>query len=151
MEVCIHCEDELTDDNWYPSAKQCGCRVCKTCKNIIRKLNRRNATYKQKLRAKISSSMTNHKRKGIKVIGSLDEYVATYTGKCEYCGKQFDIFASDKYHTGSIDRINNDSIMAPDEVQWLCYECNRSKSNRSHEEYMEFIKMMYNKYIKEEI
>ena len=94
----------------------------------------------KRLRKKIINSMSNHRQCGIKVNGTIDDYLETYTGHCAFCGIEFDIFNTSKYQTGSMDRISNSKVMSPDDIQWLCHSCNATKRNRSNEEFLEYIK-----------
>lgn len=127
---CQYCGKEF-------EAKQ---RNRKFCSDSCRNQNHyENQTFDQRLRYKINHCLADHRRNGFEVIGSTTEYIHTYDGHCALCGMEFDIFSSDKYHTGSLDRIDNDNIITPDTIQWLCYSCNATKSNRSNKEFYEYI------------
>lgn len=143
---CNTCGVELIKDiNWTSSRYNSGNYICKECRRIQEYNRRANAPFEVKLKRKISDALRKHRQMGYEVIGSPKEFMHTYTGECAYCGYEFDIYAGTCTETGTIDRIDNKAL-TPDNVQWLCHKCNRTKSDRSHKEFMEFIKMMYNKY-----
>lgn len=145
---CNKCGNLLIiGDNWTEGRKNSSTYLCKECHNNINMMNRvkRKDTFMGRLRDKISAAMTSHRKKGIEVIGSIDEYVHTYTGECAYCGMEFDIFSDNIRNVGSIDRIDNELYMTPDNIQWLCHRCNTTKGDRSHDEFMAYIEMIYNR------
>lgn len=95
--------------------------------------------YNKKLRKKIVNTLNQHRHQGYEVLGSYENYLEHYTGHCIFCGKEFDIFSSDRHDNGSLDRMNNDGIITPLNTQWLCYKCNRMKSDNSNKEYLDYI------------
>ena len=143
IKYCNKCGSLLIiGDNWTLAKQRKSTYQCLDCD----KINRNTMTFEDRLRLKISRSLHDHRKKGIEVIGSITEYTHTYTGECAYCGEEFDIFSSNRHRTGSIDRKSNSNIMTPDDVQWLCNQCNRTKADRSHEEFIEYVKTLYKKY-----
>jgi 5-methylcytosine-specific restriction endonuclease McrA len=139
---CTKCGVELIigkniTDNMFKQGK----RRCKTCR--MQTINKRkdNYTFEQRLRNKINSCISNHRCNGVEVIGTTDEYLKTYSDKCNYCGNPINIFSSNIKESGSLDRINN-SIMSPNDIQWLCHDCNLMKNKLSHDEFIEKIKLI---------
>ena len=116
---CTKCNCILTEDNWVPSRKANGLRWCRDCYNETRRIEYENQSFEQRLMRKIRSTLYTHRKRGIDIIGSNKEFMHTYTGHCALCGEEFDLFADDRRHKGSIDRINNDSYMTPDNIQRL--------------------------------
>lgn len=133
---CNVCGCILNETNWLPGNRRHNRKRCKVCDVKRVRSNRANHTFEQRLREKIGQSLRQHKLKGIDIIGSNKEFMHTYTGHCALCGEEFDLFADDRRHKGSIDRINNDSYMTPDNIQWLCYSCNTGKQDMTNEEYI---------------
>lgn len=128
--ICQHCGKKF-------EAKQRNRKFCSdTCRN---KNHYHNQSYEQRLRHKILASLKRHRHDGFQVNGSVDEYIDTFTAECALCGEKFDIFSSDKMKSGSLDRISNGNVIQPDDVQWLCYNCNATKHNRSNKEFYEYI------------
>jgi 5-methylcytosine-specific restriction endonuclease McrA len=80
------------------------------------------------------------------VIGSIPEYIHTYTGECALCGEEFDIFHEDTHKRGTLDRINNDNVITPDNIQWLCYSCNTGKQDMTNGEYINKLKRIVERY-----
>lgn len=144
---CGTCGCILNDETWGTYHRKTNRFICKQCNRERDAKYRKNLSFKQRLRKKIRQSLDNHRYDGIEIIGSIEEFIHTYTGECAYCGMEFDIFSSDRNLSGSLDRIHNDDTMSPDNVQWLCLSCNRSKNNKTHDEYMEYVKMLYEKFI----
>lgn len=149
---CRRCGDELVlETNWNP--KRAGRRnyICKGCDKIEMKEYREaivnNKNFTMRLRRKIAGSLVNHRKNGIIVNGALEDYIKTYKPNCVYCGFEFDIFSSDTRVTGSMDRIDQELTMTPSTVQWICYECNRSKGIRTHEEFVKYCKTISSKFL----
>lgn len=116
---------------------------CRTCSNQYAAKMRSNRGFSQRLRAKISISLYDHRRRGYTTIGSLDEYVETYTGRCAFCGEEFDILNKDRFKRGSMDRASNGAVVSPENIQWLCSKCNIIKQDMTNEEFLHFIKKIY--------
>lgn len=57
---------------------------------------------------------------------------------CPYCGKELDYSrgkGAPKINSPSLDRINNEEILRPDNTQVICLSCNAAKQKKSHAEY----------------
>lgn len=139
---CTKCGSELIiGENITSKMFDSGKRRCKKCRMEVVKKRMNNLTFEQKLRKKINNSLSNHRCNGVKVIGTTNDYINTYTDKCNYCGKPINIFSPNIKESGSLDRIDN-NIMSPDNVQWLCHDCNLMKNKLSHSEFIDKIKLI---------
>ena len=142
MKVCNTCGAELIPgDNWRKSLQNR--HMCNECYKIRhRKYKQKQIsemTFEEMLLRKLRATLNQHKRRGFEVIGSAKEYMHTYTGECRFCKDEFDIFSGDMQYTGSLDIIDTSLPMTPDNVQWLCIECNVSKGKRNNQEFLEYI------------
>ena len=141
---CKTCNDKLIlGINFTEADVRYGKVNCKKCQGIYAKKLRERRTLDQRLRRKITSTLSKHKNWGYIVEGSIEEYVETFTGKCAFCGEKFDIFSKDRYKTGSLDRATDNKVISPNNVQWLCHKCNITKQNRSNIEFLKYIEEIY--------
>ena len=91
-----------------------------------------------------------HKRNGYNVLFNsvaLATYAKTITN-CEYCSQELNWQNLSKITnaTPSLDRIDNEQNIDLQHVQIVCYECNRSKSNRTLEEFRQYCRNIYGKF-----
>jgi hypothetical protein len=76
----------------------------------------------------------------------LDEFSAYIEGPCVYCGSvggnALDLFGegTDKYYYNGVDRIDNDKGYITGNCQSCCKHCNIAKRDRTHEEFLEWIR-----------
>lgn len=69
---------------------------------------------------------------------SITEYKNLKHEACSYCGCT--------YALGSVDRIDSSMGYTKDNVQPICFRCNRTKSSQSHYDFIKYIEKIY-KYI----
>lgn len=141
---CRTCNDELIIGvNFTEADVKYGKVNCRKCQNEYSRGLSKKFNHDQKLRRKISTSLSEHRLRGYEVKGSIDDYVKTFTNQCAFCGEPFDLFDKNRYKRGSMDRISNGNIVSPQNVQWLCHKCNLTKQDRSNEEFLEYIEKIY--------
>jgi len=68
------------------------------------------------------------------------EQVAKKTKVCRYCGRQLVYINKDKrrHNSASLDRIDNGKIVSKDTVQIICNQCNATKQDRTHNQFVEY-------------
>lgn len=133
---CSTCGIKLTDDTWLPSHQRCNRYICKMCSRERTARYAKNHSFDQRLRRKIRTTLDAHRKDGHDIVGNVSEFMITYTGECALCGEEFNIYDDDIRKRGSLDRINNETIITPDNIQWLCYSCNTGKQDMTNEEYI---------------
>ena len=126
------------------------CHNC--CKKTIYRAREREYKIKTMLAAdprKLWAQMSigNHKNNGftLQLTKHELEEMALKTDKCAIC----DVTLAWGYLTGkaykispSLDRINNDKVVTKDNVQILCVRCNRTKSDRTMNEFIEYCNLV---------
>ena len=98
------------------------------------------AQEKNPIRLWCISTRTNHRKKGYQISISIDELekIAREVVVCPYCDSPLDwslgTKGSIKPNSPSLDRVNNGTIIKPDTIQVICYQCNLMKGNRSEQD-----------------
>lgn len=71
MKICLHCEDALTSENWYPSYKKRGYYLCKFCKKVKAReyylknkdsINTKNRIYHRENKEKMYLSLKRNRK-----------------------------------------------------------------------------------------
>jgi hypothetical protein len=100
-----------------------------------RKCSARDSAY-------ISATLYNHKLKydvQVTHAEALELYQSTKT--CRYCGKEMKRGDRQGQMQGpSLDRIDNSDVITKDNIQFICKQCNLTKSARTHDEFMAFMR-----------
>jgi hypothetical protein len=124
----------------YSQTKSCGC----LCKNKIPKLGFGGAAFNKLFNSyKLNSKSNNREFKLTK-----SEFKDLTTKNCYYCDCIPSSVLKSKDNTGNyiyngIDRVNNNKGYILDNCVSCCGNCNKSKLNRTQEEYLEWIKKSY--------
>lgn len=94
-------------------------------------------------------SITSHRQAGYKMtITKYDlEVLAKQTSNCCYCNTEL-IYGNGEHGGGkkasnqipTMDRINGDKVITKENIRIICWRCNKTKSNRTHEEFVEYCK-----------
>jgi hypothetical protein len=94
-----------------------------------------------------------HKRGGMKVNVSLAEIVtlAKKSNVCLICGKELRWTQGNgakklAHNSPTLDRINNEMELRNDNIQVICYTCNTTKHNRTMKEFVQYCKMVVDKF-----
>lgn len=139
--VCFVCkeEKEITEFNTHYNKKlkkivfNSRCNVCKRAGDIKTLNKNKKLTWSGK-------SICNHEKDGCTV--KFDKFQLhekiKHIEHCNYCNIKL-TWGYGKGHSQSsptLDRVNNEKIMTLDNVQVLCRQCNTSKGNRTHAEYI---------------
>jgi hypothetical protein len=119
MFTCSDCTTKLTDDNWYPSLKKIGRKICKLCNSARntawRKAHPERASQhtkkyywqnpeprRQKRREYFNAHREYERARGAAYDRQLkDDLIAAYGGQCACCGDKHREFLT-------IDHINGD-------------------------------------------
>lgn len=94
--------------------------------------------YKKPL-VKVRNSIQKHvNNSGCTSEVDLDQAAALYeaTTHCRYCGANL----KDGSVLVSLDRINNETVIRNDNIQFICKDCNTTKGPRSHAEFIAYMK-----------
>jgi hypothetical protein len=102
------------------------------------------------MRALISSYKKEARRRGLEYKLTEEQFSELTQMDCHYCGaKPNGIFndkgCNGKYIYNGIDRIDNNRGYTIDNINSCCKWCNQAKSNRTLQEYKDWIKRSYNK------
>ncbi len=100
-------------------------------------------------------SITSHRKAGYEMnITKYDlENLAKQTPHCCYCNTEL-IYGNGEHGSGkkasnqipTMDRINGDKVITKENVQIICWRCNKTKSNRTHAEFVEYCKTIVTKF-----
>lgn len=95
-------------------------------------------------------TITGHKKKGYQLLFSSKELypIAQRSIYCPLCNVKL-LWRTGKGnspHNPSLDRIDNGKILTIDSIQIICCKCNRTKSNRTMKEFVEYCKTIYEKF-----
>ena len=77
--------------------------------------------------------------------------MASNTDHCEICGCELNWGKVGKYgspldNSPTLDRTNNEDFLAPHNVQIVCRNCNMTKNARNMKEFVEYCKMIAEKF-----
>jgi 5-methylcytosine-specific restriction endonuclease McrA len=97
------------------------------------------------------NSRHHHRSEGHEVTITLDEAEALLRAHptCQLCGVSLDFSPERKKcspNLPSIDRIDNGDTMTKDNVMVLCFSCNQTKSNRTLLQFINYCKMITEKF-----
>ena len=96
----------------------------------------------------------NHRRDGFKFNATINEiidFAECHGGACYYCGIELDYSYGTKdgkiqKNSPSLDRIYNNQVMTLENSQILCSKCNTTKSDRTHDEFVQYCKTIVEKF-----
>lgn len=115
----------------------------------IRKINNKNINQK---RYWASSSISSHRSRKLKINISINELeqLAIQTTHCYYCGRKLDYSFGKKKNSKSnsptLDRINGENELTINNVRIICHSCNSTKRDRTHIQFINYCKMISNKF-----
>lgn len=129
--------------------------ICKSCEKIERKkyywanrdiqLNRTKDYWKSNpLSYWCNSTIQNHKKK-YRVLFNRKElfnFVSNIT-QCRYCRCNMK-YTGGKFskQSATLDRIDNEPILTLKNIQVICAQCNRTKGERTHREFINYCKQV---------
>lgn len=94
--------------------------------------------------------LLGHKNRGNIINITLDELIdlAKKTNTCLYCNDVLDYERDKGIHdtTASIDRKDNGNELSLENINIICYKCNATKRSRTHKEFIEYCKIIVNKF-----
>jgi len=147
--------------------KQCRCSYASSRKveNIIafkkwrtlhseqHKIIQINSRKNNPIRVWCNSTLYHHKKEGFNICITQEElkHIAKETLVCNICGcvlnwTPYTSNGKTQQNSPSLDRINNDTIITKENIQIICHQCNRTKGERTMEEFINYCKMVVNKY-----
>ena len=138
FKFCGRCGLEKDESDFYTKTIS----YCKPCCSISRK---ENGNY---FRIWAYNSLKSHIKKGFTVNISTNELkeVAKKSKNCPYCSKELAwTNRISMPNSPTLDRINNENDISNDNYLIICRECNTSKSNRSIQEFLDYIKNVKSK------
>lgn len=99
------------------------------------------------------SVLSNHRRRGYLVSITNNQFteLAKKTPNCSICLRQLSWSSEGKngrpqLNSPSLDRINNEKELRLDNVQVICWLCNLTKSSRTMQEFIDYCKMVANRF-----
>lgn len=152
--------DKNAKDGKYPSCKKCRKEYLKNNKEKCKKYQKK---YKENNKEKIKKynknnykriwarqTLNDHKYKGNIINLSIDyvHNLAENTLVCPICGCLLDWEHGTKLNnnTPSLDRKYNNNVLNEDNIWIICYKCNRMKSDNTFIEFIDYCKMIVNKF-----
>ena len=146
MPECCICNITKDISNFYKHELIRHKPRCKECmKNKTKKYY-----YKSIYYTWARKSIYTHKlKKCIINISTSDlEKIAKNTKYCNICGKNLNWNTNRKYSTNSptLDRINNELLIDKSNVWILCRDCNTHKFNKPMRDFVEYCKMIVEKF-----
>ncbi len=113
--------------------------------------NLKNWIRKNPIRYWVNESIRHHKRKGyeVKMSKAEIEEIAKKTLNCPYCGIEIDyspLKGKVAKNSPSLDRINNGNLMTEKTTQIICQKCNKTKSDRTHLEFIGYCEQITRKF-----
>jgi signal recognition particle subunit SEC65 len=92
----------------------------------------------------------NHRRRGFQVDLTIEslENIAKHIINCPICGVKLTWNNGSGQHQSSptLDRVNNELYLNQNNIQILCRYCNVTKSSRTMKEFVEYCRMVVEKY-----
>jgi len=143
MKYCKSCNQTLPESEFHKnkSTKDGLTWQCKTCKQNYKKKYESGGAGRKKTWT--WRTLLRHRDNGYNVIITKEDLynLAELTTHCPYCGINLswdNTKLSD--NSPSLDRIDNEQYLSPDNVEIICARCNRTKSNRTKKEFIEYCK-----------
>ena len=148
MRICPRCE--------LPGEFRIGSRQCKACDKSDRtrdseKIAARMRRYAEQNPHRVwaSGTITNHRRKGFRVLFSAQELaeLAKSTQVCPICGVELRFSFGTKggkcaHDSPTLDRKDNGEELNLSDVQVLCLRCNTTKGNRTMKEFVDYCELV---------
>lgn len=155
---CCKCQSVLPIDSFHRDRRKALGRSysCKECRNkqVRDSYQRRSIELKKRAREfrKVNpwycwayDSIRGHKQKRLGLTVQIDvkwlTELARRTTNCRICGQELLYLNQGRHGRGSspsLDRINNESVLRPDNVQIICFSCNMTKWQRTMEEFIRY-------------
>ncbi len=164
MKRCGKCKRLLDDSEFgHTTQTKSGLRCyCHTCERIRNKdlrekdpedFNKRKKYYSERSGIEVycqRALTSKREREKYDVALTIKELrnIATRTKVCPICGVTIDYSRGKGTildNSPSLDRINNENVLTKDNVWIICNKCNRTKSNRTLKEFVEYCQMVASK------
>jgi len=95
-------------------------------------------------------TISAHKQNGYKVLFTTNDLlpVAKQTNTCPICDIKLDweFGKGHKRNSPSLDRMNNSKIIKLNNIKIICYKCNSTKLDRTMKEFVDYCKMIFQKF-----
>lgn len=147
MKTCVTCDDEKDEENFHKNKTE-----CKEC------LNKRYRDWSATLHGTIKKAAKEHARSDQPNATSKEReehrkqlyehythLVKKQNNQCYYCGKTVvcDNAGKGRRNSISFDRKDNNQGHTPENTVMCCWECNRTKSNRTDQEFYDYCERIY--------
>lgn len=124
-------------------AKRYNARYPEYNKTNSAKWRAENPEYTTTPEYKVGASLSGHARKGYSIEITVEEAAQIYknTTHCRYCGNEM-VRDAEEYNplSPSLDRINNETTLTRDNVQYICRGCNATKGAHTHKEFLAYLR-----------
>jgi 5-methylcytosine-specific restriction endonuclease McrA len=159
MKVCTRCKKELSEESFYDD-KRGGLRSqCKTChqeasfdyqKNHVEDNRRRGREYRNRHPFRLDVQRANRRAQKYGVVSTLTELewkirVEQFSFICQICGRGLTLEVR-KENTLSLDHkipLNRGGDNTKENSVPTCWNCNRSKGDRTEEEFFLWIETVF--------
>lgn len=163
MKMCNKCGNLLPLDDFVKSShcKDGYRNTCKDCKNARQselyllnqeqyKNKRIEWTRNNPKKRWATVSINQHKKSGNKINFTVDDLINIAVDVCPICGCKlvYGYKGTGKVSSNSpsLDRKFNDDILTPENIWVICHKCNAHKQDKPLPEYVEYCKLIINKY-----
>lgn len=166
MKRCGKCKQLLDDSNFghttqTKSGLRCYCHECERQRNLDSRqkdpedFNKRKKYYTNRSGIDIYcqralGAKRDNKRYKVTITTAELRDIAIKTEVCPICGGTLDYSRGKGTildNSPSLDRKNNEDVLTKDNVWIICNKCNRSKSNRTIKEFIDYCQMVASKLI----
>lgn len=150
MKKCIICGEKSS----HKYCKKCYKKLkhtqkCIICNNITASKKDKYCEDCKKFRMWASSKVCKKRHMNMDVQFTIEWLAkkAKDTPRCELCGQELTYCAEGEYFNyASLDRINNEKVLNVKNVWIVCYKCNTTKSNRTLKEFINYCKLIVEKW-----
>jgi hypothetical protein len=163
---CYQCKrtkqiEDFHKNSARPDGRNTRCKECSSNymkedrKKYPDKYKRKKLNHRKKRLFYVWAQQTlyKHKKKGIKIGISIREVEETgiTTRYCSLCGCKLmrNNGKGPKNNSPTLDRINNDNIINEDNIMVICHLCNKTKGERSLNEFIDYCKNIAKRQVKD--
>lgn len=146
MKTCTKCGETKPENEFYFNKKGNYYGECKKC--YIKKTKKYHLKNPQKRWA--SGTLGKHKKRGFRIQITIEELVSLFeqTTHCIYCDQKMErnkeILSSSSPTLDILDPKNK--VVDINNIQIICHSCNSSKRNRTHQELVDWCKIVVQKF-----
>jgi 5-methylcytosine-specific restriction endonuclease McrA len=125
------------------TTKSCGCYIKEITSKRMKK-----ASGDSSITQLFNNYKCNARKRGIEFTLSKDEFMTLILSNCYYCNKEPSQKQLNKFNNGDIiyngiDRTDNTKGYVEENVRTCCFQCNHAKNYYTEDEYVKWVKNVY--------